>query len=207
MAPREVAPREVAPREVAPREAKILRPELIAIGASTGGPPVLLELLRVLRPDSPPVLCVQHIAHGFLGEMVNWLGGQCRAQLVVAAGGEVVQRGAVYFPAQDRHLEISASGRLSLSAAAPIAGHRPAVDVTFESVARSYGARALALLLTGMGADGARGLGTIRRAGGATWAQSPDSCVVAGMPGVAIEAGAAMAVLAPGEMARRLAGF
>jgi len=65
----------------------------------------------------------------------------------------------------------------------------------------------LAILLTGMGADGARGLGAIREAGGTTWAQSPETCVVAGMPGVAIEAGAAMAVLAPAEMARRLGGF
>ena len=182
-------------------------PSLIAVGASTGGPPVLLELLRGLCVTAPPVLCVQHIAHGFLDELVSWLGAQCRVELSIARGGEVVRPGAVYFPAEDRHLEISAAGRLSLSAAPPLAGHRPAVDVTFESVARAYGKGALAILLTGMGADGARGLAALREVGSSTWAQSPATCVVAGMPGQAIELGAASAVLSPAEMARRLAAF
>ena len=180
-------------------------PELIAIGASTGGPPVLLELLRDLHPQRvPPILCVQHIAHGFLVEMVAWLRAQCRVEIAIAAGGEIVRAGTVYFSAEDRHLEISGGGRLSLSKAAPIAGHRPAVDVTFASVARSYGPRALALLLTGMGADGALGMQQIRESNGAMWAQKPASCVVAGMPGKAIELGAAQFVLTPTEMRARL---
>ena len=183
-------------------------PEIIAIGASTGGPPVLLELLRALDPGAAaPVLCVQHIAHGFLDEMLDWLRAQCRVEITVARGGEIVRGGTVYFPAQDRHLEISCGGRLALSAAPPRAGHRPAVDALFESVARSYGARALAILLSGMGADGALGLQQIQARGGATWAQSPASCVVAGMPGRAIELGAANEVLTPGEMARRIGEF
>ena len=181
------------------------RPELIAIGASTGGPPVLLQLLRALAPTSaPPVLCVQHIASGFLDEMVSWLRAQCRVEIVIARGGEVARRGTVYFPAEDRHLEIGGNGRLRLSDALPRAGHRPAVDVTFEAVARSYGARALAILLTGMGADGAAGLHQIKSAGGTTWAQTPASCVVAGMPGKAIELGAANSVFTPDEMVARL---
>ena len=188
-----------------PNERRDRTPELIAIGASTGGPPVLLELLRDLDPARvPPILCVQHIAHGFLNEMVAWLRAQCRVEIVIATGGEIARAGTVYFPAEDRHLEISGGGRLSLSEAAPIAGHRPAVDMTFAAVARSYGPRALALLLTGMGADGALGMQQIRASGGATWAQAPASCVVAGMPGKAIELGAAQAVLTPAEMSARL---
>ena len=101
-------------------------------------------------------------------------------------------------------MEISGGGRLSLCGAPPLGGHRPAVDVTFASVARSYGPRALAILLTGMGADGAAGLQQVQQRGGATWAQTPASCVVAGMPGRAIELGAANRVLSPAEMVARL---
>ena len=180
------------------------RPELIAIGASTGGPPVVLQLLRVFSPAAPPIVCVQHIAGGFLDEMIKWLDAQCRVEIGIAREGEIARAGRVYFPAEDHHLQIGGNGRLRLSAAPPRAGHRPAVDVTFESVARSYGASALAILLTGMGADGAAGLGEIQRAGGATWAQAPATCIVAGMPGKAIELGAANSVFTPDEMAARL---
>ena len=187
------------------RAVSTLKPALLAIGASTGGPPVLLELLRALAPNSaPPTLCVQHIARGFLDELVAWLGAQCRVSVQIAHGGEVVRPGTVYFPAENHHLEIAPSGQLSLSQSAPLMGHRPAVDVTFASVARSYGARALGILLTGMGADGAAQLAAIRAAGGITWAQSPETCVVAGMPGKAIEMGAAGAILTPAEMVERL---
>ena len=192
-----------APRPMQPRRASE-RPELIAIGASTGGPPVVLQLLRVFSPGSPPIVCVQHIASGFLAEMIKWLDAQCRVEVGIAREGEIARAGHVYFPAEDRHLQIAGNGRLRLSDAPPRAGHRPAVDVTFESVARSYGAGALAILLTGMGADGATGLGEIQRAGGATWAQAPATCVVAGMPGKAIELGAANSVFTPDEMAARL---
>ena len=202
--PTPIASTLATPLESANRAAG-LRPELIAIGASTGGPPVLLQLLRALAPTSaPPVLCVQHIASGFLDEMVSWLRAQCRVEIAIARGGEVARRGTVYFPAEDHHLEIGGNGRLRLSDAPPRAGHRPAVDVTFESIARGYGARALAILLTGMGADGAAGLYQIKSAGGTTWAQTPASCVVAGMPGKAIELGAANSVFTPDEMAARL---
>ncbi len=193
-----------APRPMQPRRAASERPDLIAIGASTGGPPVVLQLLRAFSPAAPPIVCVQHIAGGFLAEMIHWLDAQCRVEIGIAREGEIARAGHVYFPAENHHLQIAGSGRLSLSAAPPRAGHRPAVDVTFESVARSYGARALAILLTGMGADGAAGLSQIQRAGGATWAQSPATCVVAGMPGKAIELGAANSIFTPDEMAARL---
>ena len=180
------------------------RPDIIAIGASTGGPPVLLQLLSALAPSAPPVLCVQHIARGFLVEMIDWLRAQCRVEIAVASEGDLARAGTVYFPDEDHHLEIGGNGRLRLSAAPPLAGHRPAVDVTFESVARGYGTRSLAILLTGMGADGAQGLSKIQRAGGTTWAQTPATCVVAGMPGKAIELGAAKSIFTPDEMTQRL---
>ena len=184
---------------------RAFKPALIAMGASTGGPPILLELLRVLSPESaPPVLCVQHIARGFLDEMIEWLRAQCRVSIAIAREGEIARAGTVYFPAEDRHLEISGAGRLILSDAPPLNGHRPAVNATFEAVARGYGARAVALLLTGMGADGASGLKAIHDAGGTTWAQAPATCAVAGMPGSAIALGAASAVLTPAEMVARL---
>ena len=204
--PKITAPNPVvaAPRPMQPRRAASERPEIIAIGASTGGPPVVLQLLRAFSPGAPPIVCVQHIASGFLAEMIKWLNAQCHVEVGIAQEGEIARAGRVYFPAEDHHLQIAGNGRLRLNAAPPIAGHRPAVDVTFEAVARNYGARALAILLTGMGADGAAGLGEIQRAGGATWAQAPATCVVAGMPGKAIELGAANSVFTPDEMAARL---
>jgi two-component system chemotaxis response regulator CheB len=105
--------------------------------------------------------------------------------------------GTVYFPPEDRHLEIDKRGRLVIADAPAIDGHRPSVTATFLSAASSYAASALGVLLTGMGSDGARGLQSIAQAGGTTIAQDEASCVVFGMPRQAIELGAAQHVLPP----------
>lgn len=170
--------------------------QVVAIGASTGGPQVLQTVFSTLPPNfRVPILCVQHISLGFLAGLVDWLDSSCRLRVKVMEDGETVIAGTIYFPMEGRHLEIDARGRLSSLRGASVDGHCPSVTTTFSSVARSYGADALAVLLTGMGNDGARGLQEIRAAGGATIAQDEASSVVFGMPRQAIALGAAERVL------------
>jgi two-component system chemotaxis response regulator CheB len=178
---------------------------IIAIGASTGGPQALQAILPRLPARFPvPVLCVQHISRGFLPGLVDWLAAQCRVKVRVARAGELLQPGHVYFPAQETHLLVDRHGRLQESVEPQVDGHRPSVTVTFRSVAASYGAAAVGVLLTGMGRDGGQGLLAIAQAGGLTLAQDEASSVIFGMPKHAIELGAAQYVLPPTEIAAAL---
>ena len=171
-------------------------PRIIGIGASTGGPQALEVVLGQLPADFPlPLVCVQHIAHGFMQGLVTWLAGCCRIRVRTADEGARPLGGTAYFPPDDRHLEIDDAGAFRCSSALPIGGHRPSVDIAFSSLARRYGGAAVGVLLTGMGQDGAQGMLDIARAGGLTIAQDEQSSVVFGMPRRAIEAGAAHHVL------------
>lgn len=169
---------------------------IVAIGASTGGPQAMREILACLPQGFPvPVLCVQHIGEGFLSEMVAWLAEVSPLPVRVAAQGEVPQAGVAYFAPGDTHLELDEGGRFALTATPPCAGHRPSVTVTLRAVARRYGAGAVGVVLTGMGRDGAEGLAEIAAAGGITIAQDEASSVVYGMPREAAALGAAQQVL------------
>jgi two-component system chemotaxis response regulator CheB len=171
-------------------------PRIVGIGASTGGPQALEEVLRHLPGDYPlPLVCVQHIAEGFMQGLVSWLAGCCRIRVRTAVEGARALAGTAYFPPDDRHLEIDEAGTFRCSSALPISGHRPSIDIAFRSLARCYGAGAVGVLLTGMGQDGALGMLDIARAGGLTIAQDEESSIVFGMPKRAIELGAARHVL------------
>ena len=171
-------------------------PRIIGIGASTGGPQALEQVLGALPAHFPlPLLCVQHIAQGFMPGLVAWLASGCRIRVRTAVEGAQPLPGTAYFPPDDRHLEIDESGAFRCSGALPVSGHRPSVDIAFGSLARCYGAGAVGVLLTGMGQDGAQGMLDIARAGGLTIAQDEQSSVVFGMPKRAIELGAARQVL------------
>ena len=171
-------------------------PRIIGIGASTGGPQALERVLGHLPADFPlPLVCVQHIAEGFMQGLVDWLASCCRVRVRTADEGAQPLAGTAYFPPDDRHLEIDAAGKFRCSSALPFAGHRPSVDIAFSSLARRYGAAAMGVLLTGMGQDGAQGMLDIARAGGLTIAQDEESSIVFGMPKRAIELGAARQVL------------
>lgn len=171
-------------------------PRIIGIGASTGGPQALEQVLRSLPADFPlPLVCVQHIAEGFMPGLVNWLAGTCRIRVCTAVEGASPLAGSAYFPSDSRHLEIDAAGKFRCSGALPFSGHRPSVDIAFSSLARHFGAGVVGVLLTGMGQDGAQGMLDIARAGGLTIAQDEQSSVVFGMPRRAIELGAARHVL------------
>ena len=169
---------------------------IVAIGASTGGPQALREILTHLPRNFPvPVVCVQHIGSDFLTGMVDWLAETSLLPVHKAAQGERPQAGVVYFAPGDAHLELATDGRFSLTQAAPCDGHRPSATVTLRAAARRFGAGAVGVLLTGMGRDGAEGMAEIAAAGGITIAQDEASSVVYGMPKAAVELGAAQHVL------------
>ncbi|MGK7876046.1 MAG: chemotaxis response regulator protein-glutamate methylesterase [Xenococcaceae cyanobacterium] len=172
------------------------KPKVVAIGASTGGPKALEELFTHLPSDFPvPVICVQHISPGFLQGFIDWLAGSCRLPIQIAQPGNMPKPGTIYFPPEQEHLKLDASGGFICSNLPPVGGHRPSVTVTFESVAKFYGKATVGILLTGMGRDGAEGMQAIAQAGGFTIAQDEATSVVFGMPKEAIALGAAQEIL------------
>jgi two-component system chemotaxis response regulator CheB len=184
---------------------------VVALGASTGGPGALTEVLRALPPDfRTPVLCVQHIAASepFAEAFSDWLAGQSGRRVGYAADGMILHglTGRVVLAPPDRHIEVR-DGRLRLSHAPPRHSCRPSVDVLFESVADEYGPAAAGCLLTGMGRDGAEGLLRMRARGAVTFAQDEASSIVYGMPREAALIGAAGYVLPPVKIAARLAAL
>ncbi len=174
---------------------------LVAIGASTGGPGAVVQILRGLPAGFPlPILLVVHIGESFGAAFADWLDAQSALRARHAQDGEPLPRyGTVLVAPPDRHLVLR-DGRLRLTSDPQRHSCRPSVDTLFESVAREAGARALACLLTGMGRDGAQGLLAIQRAGGVTLAQDEATSVVFGMPREAIERGAADRVLPLGDI-------
>jgi len=179
----------------------------VAIGASTGGPAAIRELLEEVPPE-PPVsfLIVQHIAAGFEAAMAEWLNKELPLDVRLARDAESPRRGAVRLAPAGAHLRLDAGGVLRLDAETPARrGHRPSVDDLFRSCAESFPRQSAGVLLTGMGADGVEGLAALRSAGALTLVQDEASSVVFGMPRVALERGAAERALPPRDLARALA--
>lgn len=166
---------------------------VVAIGASTGGTEAIRTVLTGLPADAPPVVIVQHMPPVFTRQFAERLDGQCRVRVKEACDGDVLVDGHVLIaPGGERHLEIVRSGAaygVRLAAAPPVGHHRPSVDVMFSSCARAVGPNAVGAILTGMGADGARGMLAMHAAGAVTFAEDESSCVVFGMPKEAIACG------------------
>ncbi len=180
-------------------------PQIVAIGASTGGPQAVQTILTQLPGRFPlPILCVQHISSGFLEGFISWLAAHFQGKVRIARVGELPAPGTVYFPPENTHLILDRMGRLQTSMEPPRSGHRPSVNVTFHSVAEQYGDAAIGVLLTGMGRDGGEGMLALSRVGALTIAQDEASCVVYGMPRDAVERGAARLVLPLNDIARTL---
>ena len=172
--------------------------QVIAIGASTGGPVVLQTILSGLGKEFPvPILIVQHIAKGFLQGFTEWLSLSCELPIHVAAHRELLTPGNVYVAPDGFHMGVDSSKRLILSKDEPEYSLRPAVSFLFRSVANAYGSNSIGVLLTGMGKDGAKELKTMKDAGAVTIAQNAESSVVHGMPGEAILLDAATHILPP----------
>jgi two-component system chemotaxis response regulator CheB len=179
--------------------------DVVAMGASSGGPRVIEALLSSLPSTyALGIIVIQHMTDGFTTSMLRWLQERCALQIKVAEEGDAVVPRRVLFTPETSHVVVGIGGRVHLSDAEPVNGHRPSIDVTFQSVARVYGARSAGVLLTGMGSDGARGLLAIRLAGGVTMAQDEESSPIFGMPRAAIELGAAQQVLPPAGIIRSL---
>ena len=169
---------------------------VVGIGASTGGPPALQTILAGLPKEfALPVLVVQHIAKGFLPGLADWLGQTTALQVQIASHGTEVRPGHVYLAPDDFHLEIGSEGRIQLVREEPENNLRPSVDRLFRSMAEHCGHNAIAVLLTGMGKDGAAALKALHECGAHTIVQDRDSSVVHGMPGAAIHLGAAREIL------------
>jgi two-component system, chemotaxis family, protein-glutamate methylesterase/glutaminase len=182
--------------------------QLVAIGASTGGPPVLQRILSAMPKDFPlPVLIVQHIALGFTQGFVEWLAQSSNLPVESPTHGQRVSPGRVFVAPDGLHMTVGADGRIALTSDAPENGLRPSVSRLFRSVAKAYRRRAIGVLLTGMGKDGALELKLMKEQGAVTIAQDEDSSVVHGMPGEAIRLGGATYVLSPEKIAMTLASL
>jgi two-component system chemotaxis response regulator CheB len=175
---------------------------VVAIAASLGGPKALSVVLRALPHDfKAPILVCQHISDGFTEGMARWLAHECLLPVVEAQDGQPMKPGVVYLAPSLSHLKIDDAGRTRLDGGPMVGGFRPSCDVLLSSVASVCGKKALGVVLTGMGKDGARGLKDIRMHGGHTIAQDEATCVVYGMPREAVELGAAACVLPLDEIA------
>lgn len=175
---------------------------IVAIGASTGGPPVIETILAALPKDFPvPVLIVQHITVGFVRGFIEWLAQSATLPVHLASHGELLLPGHVYVAPDECQMKVARGGKIVLSRDEPENGLRPSVSYLFRSVAEVYGGDAVAGLLSGMGRDGAEELRLLKEKGAVTFAQDKDSSVVHGMPGEAIKLDAAMLVLPPEKIA------
>jgi two-component system, chemotaxis family, protein-glutamate methylesterase/glutaminase len=182
----------------APLHDPAARIKVVAIGASTGGPPLLRQILAALAPDfDAAVLVVQHMADGFTENFVHWLNQHSRLPVLLAENGMAIEPGRVYLAPNGSHLETGPGDRIVLSGAPAENGVRPSVSTLFRSVAQRYGRQATGVLLSGMGSDGALGLKTMKDQGGITIAQNKESSVVFGMPFEAIRLEAALYILPP----------
>jgi len=181
---------------------------LIAIGASTGGPPALRELLSDLPKNlTVPILIVQHIALGFVEEFMTWLGTASGFPLKMAKDGETLIPGQGYIAPDDFQMGIDAGLRIVLGSEGPENGLKPSVAYLFRSVNHSLGPNAAGILLSGMGRDGAEELKSMRDSGALTIVQDEESSVVYGMPGEAVKLNAASLILPPKEIAAALMNY
>lgn len=180
--------------------------ELVAIGASTGGPPVLKTILSALPKEFPvPVLIVQHITVGFTEGFVDWLRQITSMKVQIAVNNDSVLAGNVYVAPDNHQMLINKNKKIILiNKKNDEKGHCPSVASMYSSVIENFGGNAIGVLLTGMGKDGAEELKLMKDAGSITIAQDKESSVVHGMPGEAIKLNAATHILSPEKIAATL---
>ena len=197
-----------APAQLPDRRRQPAQTELIAIGISTGGPDALRHVFAGIDKDlNLPILVVQHMPPGFTLEFAKSLDRICPLQVKEAEDGESIRSGCIFIAQGNKHMEVAREGVnhvLRLTDEPLVSGHRPSADVLFASVAMHYQNRALGVIMTGMGRDGATQLGTIYKEGGITLGQDEKSSVVYGMPRVAYEMGHVTEQVSLDKMARRI---
>lgn len=177
----------------------------VAIAASTGGPPVLMEIFSSLPRDfSIPILVVQHILAPFVQGLVEWLNTRSALPLSIAAEGMKILPGNIYLPPGDCHLTVTAGGIIHLDPGEPYRGQRPSATILFDSVAKTFSKNSVGIVLTGMGEDGLEGLEKMSQAGAHIIAQNQATSTVFGMPGAAITHHIVDEVLSPEGIVARL---
>ncbi len=202
--PIESAPRAPSPAIRVTQPLTLTRggPRVAVVAISTGGPAALGRLVpRLPSETSHALVIVQHLPAGFTAALAERLDSISAVRVREAAAGDEVEAGLVLIAPGDRHLEFDGQGRVHLSDGPEVNGVRPAADVTMRSAAEVFGRRAVGVVMTGMGRDGAEGVRLIKAAGGATLAQDQGSSVVYGMPRAAVETGAIDRVVALDELA------
>jgi chemotaxis response regulator CheB len=170
-------------------------PLAIALGASTGGPVAISEVVRHFNSNSPPILIAQHISSRFSKTMVQGLQRLTDMKVTIAKPGTQITRGRVYIAPPEHHMEVDAGGRVKILNTVAADKFAPSVNLLFNSLSRSRLTSVIAVLMTGMGDDGAEGLLRLRKVGATTIAEHQSTCVVYGMPARAVEIGAALEVL------------
>jgi len=204
------APQAGAPVKKKVRSAKQGRglDRVVAIGASSGGPHALRHLLPRIPADlDAGIVIVQHMPESFTAMLAHWLNEICELEVKEAEPGDLALPGKALIAPGSMHMKVRKSPagcEVLLEAGALVNGHKPSVDVLFRSVAEEYGSLATGIIMTGMGSDGAQGLGQIKDAGGHTVAQDKESCAVYGMPRIAVERGYANTIVPLTEMASYL---
>ncbi len=184
---------ETIDRNIVPASSKV---EVVAIGASTGGPPVIERILSGLpKTFAPPILIVQHMTEGFIRGFTEWLGQTSALPVHLAFNGSIARGGHVYIAPDNLHMKIDPGGRIACLSGSPKNGVRPSVSILFETVALRYGKNAVGVLLTGMGKDGAEELKVMRDKGAITIAQDEQTSAVYGMPKEAVKLDAAKYIL------------
>jgi two-component system chemotaxis response regulator CheB len=181
--------------------------KVIFLGASTGGTEAIKTVLLGMPANCPPILIVQHLPEAFSATFAENLNRVCQPKVCEAQGGEVVEAGTVYITRGNHHMQVKKTGDklvTELVQTPPVNGHRPSVDVLFESAAAVMKKQAVGVILTGMGKDGAHGLLTMRKNGARTFGQDEASCVVYGMPREAYTLGAVEEVVGINQMAERV---
>lgn len=181
--------------------------KIIGIGASTGGTEAIKAVLTRLPVDCPGIVVTQHMPAGFTSSFAKRLDAMCRIQVAEAQGGERIMPGHAYIAPGNLHLTVVRSGadyRIELSDAPRVTGHKPSVDVMFGSLADSAGANTIAVILTGMGKDGALGMRCIAEQGGYTIAQDEETSLIFGMPNEAIKTGCVKQVVGLHQVADTL---
>lgn len=167
--------------------------KIIAIGASTGGTEAIFEVIKKFPSDCAPTVIVQHMPAVFTKLYAERMNQSCQVSVKEAMDGDWVEKGTVLIAPGENHMTLKKNGnkfQVKLSRSEKVNGHRPSVDVMFDSVAECVGKKAVGVILTGMGKDGAQGLLNMRRGGARTIGQDPGTCVVYGMPKAAFEIGA-----------------
>ncbi|MCP4578874.1 MAG: hypothetical protein GY846_21565 [Deltaproteobacteria bacterium] len=181
---------------------------IIAIVSSTGGPNALFKVLRDLPSDFPsPILIVQHMSPGFIHGLAEWLNHDDHIRVRVAENKGALLQGEALLAPDNAHLTVGENHRIKLVDAPPVGGHRPSGNILLESIGECYGRRALGIILTGMGHDGAEGMAALKTAGGKTIAQDQNTSIIFGMPKSAINLGAVDLVLPLSKIASAIVRF